>query len=551
MYQRFAAGMYQRRVAQFLSIQYPSETNRGISGGNMSDRRKNLMDIRELLLHIQANASNRQVERDTGIDRRTVKRYRDWAQAQNLLAGPLPPLEGLQGLMAQTMPEPTPPQNVSSVEPYRELVTQLHKENVETAAIHCRLAERGYTGSYSAVHRFVNMIEGAEPDVTVRVERKPGEEAQVDFGFAGLMIDPTTGKQRRAWAFVMTLSWSRHQYVEFVFDQKVETWLRLHRNAFQFFEGVPRRVVVDNLKAAIVKATRDDPEIQQCYRGCAEHYGFLIAPCRPRTPQHKGKVEQGGVHYVKRNFLGGREPTSLTQANQDVLVWCNTTAGQRIHGTTKEQPLARFQQTEKARLRPLPRTPYDMAVWKKVTLYHDCYVTFDRAYYSAPHRLVGQELWVSGGIQQVRIYTLKYKLVATHERAQAPGQRQTHPDHLHPQLVPGLTLDCDVCLAEAASVGQATYQLVQTLLDDPVVDRLPTAGRLLRLRAQFGDERLEAACQRALAGDDPAYRTVKHILLQKLETQPLPAPAILPPATTFARTTDELVGHLAGGEQWN
>jgi len=92
---------------------------------------------------------------------------------------------------------------------------------------------------------------------------------------------------------------------------------------------------------------------------------------------------------------------------------------------------------------------------------------------------------------------------------------------------------------------------VQTLLDDPVVDRLPTAGRLLRLRAQFGDERLEAACQRALAGDDPAYKTVKHILIQKLETEPLPTAATLPPATTFARTADELVGHLAGGELWN
>ena len=459
MYQRFAAGMYHLRVAQFLSIRYPSEANHGILGGNMSDRRKNLMDIRELLLHIQVNASNRQVERDTGIDRRTVKRYRDWAQAQNLLAGPLPPLEELQGLMDQTMPEPAPPQNVSSVEPYRELVTQLLKEKVEIAAIHCRLAERGYTGSYSAVHRFVNTIEAAEPDVTVRVERKPGEEAQVDFGFASLMIDPVTGKQRRAWAFVMTLSWSRHQYVEFVFDQKVETWLRLHRNAFQFFGGAPRRVVVDNLKAAIIKATRDDPEIQQSYRGCAEHYGFLIAPCRPRTPQHKGKVEQGGVHYVKRNFLGGREPTSLTQANQDVLVWCNTTAGQRVHGTTKEQPLARFQQTEKARLRPLPTTPYDVAVWKKVTLYRDCYVTFDQAYYSAPFRLVDQELWVSGGIQQVRIYTLKYKLVATHERAQQPGQRQTHSDHLPPQLVPGFFQNGDPRQSSAERRSMAIQQI--------------------------------------------------------------------------------------------
>ena len=134
--------------------------------------------------------------------------------------------------------------------------------------------------------------------------------------------------------------------------------------AWTFFDGVTTRVVLDNLKAAIIRACWNDPQVQQAYRECAEHYGFLIAPCRPYTPEHKGKVEQGGVHYVKRNFLGGRTATSILQANQDVLVWCETTAGLRIHGTTKEQPLRRFQETEQERLHPLPKTPYDLAIWK-------------------------------------------------------------------------------------------------------------------------------------------------------------------------------------------
>jgi hypothetical protein len=349
----------------------------------------------------------------------------------------------------------------------------------------------------------------------------------------------------------MTLSWSRHQYVEFVFDQKVETWLRLHRNALAFFCGVPERIVVDNLKAAIVKAVWDDPEIQQSYRDCAVHYGFLIAPCRPYTPEHKGKVEQGGVHYVKRNFLGGRKPTTITQANKDVLTWCNTTAGLRIHGTIKEQPLVRFQETEQARLKTLPETPYDMAVWKKVKLNRDCYVQFENAYYSAPHRLIGQQVWVCGGIQFVRIYTLKHELLATHDRAQHPGERKTHLDHLPPELVSGLTRNRDDCLASAKEVGPITLQVVQNLLDDPVVDRLHTAGRLLNLRHKFGDERLEAACQRALHFDDPAYKTVKRILTQGLEDQPLPDVITAPEATTFVRSAEELVGDLVGGESWN
>ncbi len=509
------------------------------------------MDIRELLIHIRAGSSNRQIERDTGIDRRTVARYRGWAETHGLLAGPLPPLGDLLALRDLTMPMHLPPQNVSTVEPYRDLVTRLVKENVEIAAIWERLKEQGYSGSYSAVRRMVRGIEPHVPAATVRVERKPGEEAQVDFGFAGQLIDPCTAELRRAWAFVMTLAWSRHQYVEFVFDQKTETWLRLHRNAFAWFGGVPARVVIDNLKAAIVKAVWDDPEVQQSYRECAEHYGFLIAPCRPRTPEHKGKVEQGGVHYVKRNFLGGRQPTLITQANRDVLVWCETTAGLRLHGTTKEQPLVRFQEVERAHLQPLPEAPYDMAVWKKVTVRRDCYVEFDKAYYSVPYRLITQGVWVCGGIQQVRIYTLAHQLVATHARAQRPGERLTHPEHLPPEKVPGLTLNREECLATAAQVGAATLRVVQTLLDDPVIDRLPSAGRLLRLRHTFGGERLEAACQRALYFGDPAYKTVKRILTQGLEHEALPTPVPLPEATVFVRSAEELVGDLVGGESWN
>jgi transposase len=513
------------------------------------------MDVRKLLLHMRAGSSDRQVAQDMRIDRRTVRRYREWAEGQGLLEGELPSLSKLRVLLDQTMPTHCPPQNASSVEPYRDLVTQLVKENVEIAAIKCRLEERGFTGSYSAVRRFVRKIKPLTPKATVRVEREPGEEGQVDFGYAGKMLDPTTGKLRKTWAFVLQLSWSRHQYVEFVFDQKIETWLRLHRNAFEWFGGVPRRVVIDNLKAAVVKAVRDDPELQQSYWECAEHYGFLILPCRPRTPEHKGKVEQGGVHYVKRNFLGGREPTTITQANQDVLVWCNTTAGLRIHGTIKEKPLERFQASEQASLQPLPETPYDMAVWKKAKVHRDCYIEFDKAYYSVPYRLIGQEVWACGGIQQVRIYTAKYELVASHERAQRPGERLTHLDHLPPEKVPGLTLNRDDCLATATEIGPATLLVVQTLLDDPVIDRLPTVGRLLRLRHKFDDERLEAACKRALHYEDPAYKTVKRILVQGKEDEPLSSPVSPPEATAFARSIEELVGDLikdpTGGASWN
>lgn len=518
----------------------------------MAGTRKKIVDIYALLQHLRAGASNRGIKRDLGIDRRTAQKYREWAEEYGLLSGTLPPIEELYQLLEETMPSKQPPQSQSTVEPFRKLVIKLRAQDVEVSAIKARLEERGFRGSYMAVWRFVQQLEPAEPDVTVRVETTPGEEAQVDFGYAGRMIDPATGEIRKTWAFVMTLSWSRHQYVEFVFNQKIPTWLRLHRNAFAFLGGVPRRVVIDNLKAGISQACWDDPEVQVTYRECAAHYGFLIAPCKPKTPQHKGKVEKGGVHYVKRNFLGGRDMTTITQANQDAKVWCLTTAGQRTHGTTRKQPLVQFETVEKATLQPLPETPYDLAVWKQAKLHRDCYVVFDNAYYSAPFRLVGQTLRIRGGGQEVRLYTSDYQLVATHERAAEPGQRITNPAHLPPDKLPGLVLDRAVCQEVAADIGLATTALVGRLLADPVVDRLSMVRRLLRLREQVGDERLEAACDRALRFDEVSYKTVKRILAQGLESEGnVPAVPEVPPAQRFVRGAQELLGHLWRGSSWN
>jgi transposase len=502
-----------------------------------------------MLRCLQKGQSERAIAKAMKVNRKTVGRYCAWAKEQGLLEDPLPSLGDLQRLLDETMPGSLPPQNTSTVEAYRELVVKLRKQKVEIAAIYERLKEREYTGSYSSVYRFVRNLEPKKPEVTVRVETPPGQEAQVDFGFAGKMIDPETDKLRKTWVFVMTLSWSRHQYVEFVFDQKVETWLRLHRNGFAFFGGVPERVVPDNLKAAIVRACWDEPEAQQSYRECAEHYDFLIAPCRPRTPRHKGKVEQGGVHYVKRNFLGGREPTTITKANQDVLKWVNTTAGQRIHGTTKERPLDRFE-TEKETLRSLPGIPYDMAVWKQVKVGRDCYVNFEQAYYSVPFRLVEQLVWVRGGTDEVQVYTTDYKLKAIHSRAQQPGQRSTHLDHLPPYKVPGLTITRETCRQQAAKIGPSTQEVVDRLLEHRPEDRLRTAGRLLQLGERFDPGRLEAACARALRFDDPTYVTIKRILKQGLDREHSPIFETSPPAQAFVRTPAELVGHLTGGATW-
>jgi transposase len=517
----------------------------------MAYRRIATMDIRELVRLVRAGESDRQIARLLGHNRRTVIRYRHWAAEQGLLDGDLPSPAALQRLVTETLPPPLPPHQTSSVAPYATEIQTMRSQGMEIAAIRSRLEERhGHPISYSAVWRFVQRLEPKTPDPVVRVEVPPGSEAQVDFGYAGRTLDPMSGQPRKTWVFVMLLSWSRHLYAELVFDQRIETWLLCHAHAFAAFSGVPARIVPDNLKAAVIRASfGGDPLIQQAYRECAEHYGFRIDPTPPRAPHHKGKVEQGGVHYVKRNFLAGREPVPIDDLNRALQRWCVHTAGQRIHGTTKQRPLARFQQVEQAALVPLPRRPYEPATWKQVRVYRDCYVVFEGAYYSVPYRLVGQLLWVRGGARTVEVYTADHELIVTHDRARTPGERQTHLDHLPPHKAPGVALSRESCRLQAAAIGPATTALVQHLLEHRPEDRLRSAGRLLHLAATYSPERLEQACTRAQHFGETDFPAVKRILAAGLEDAPLsaePVAEVAPPAT-FVRHASEFVASLLGG----
>jgi len=509
----------------------------------MSARRTVVLDIREIIRQLQAGQSARQIAKNMQLSRVTVGKYRTWAVAHDLLNHTLPTAEALADLLAQDPLHPLAAPAVSSVEPYRGVVIDLRQRGLEMMAVFQRLRdEHAYPGTYSSVRRFVQALEPASPDATIRIERQPGEEVQVDFGYAGLMFD-AAGQVRRAWAFVMTLAYSRHQYVEFVFDQSVETWLVCHQHAFEYFGGVPRKVVLDNLKAGIVQACFDAPQVQRAYRDCAEHYRFLIAPCRVREPQEKGKVESG-VHYVARNFLAGRESAALSANNVKVRAWIEQIAGVRDHGTTHWQPLVQFKAIEQATLSALPATPFEVATWKHAKLHRDCYVQFDKAYYSAPVRYIGQALWVRGDAQTVRIFA-DYTLLATFPRATGPGQRQTNLDHLPVAKADALTLTPARCQAEAAQIGVATQQVVQQLLDERPLDRLRTARKVLRLTETYTPARLEQACARALRFETATYRSIKQILLKGLEAEDASAarlPDSAPPL--FARSTQEL---LAGG----
>jgi len=517
------------------------------------------MDIHELLRLLRAGATERSIRQLLGYNRRTIRRYQGWAKAQGLLTGPLPDAATLQQRLTATLPPSPPPQQTSSVAVFRDEIAALRTQGVEVAAIRARLAERhGEPVSYSAVWRLVQQLEPRTPETFVRVEVPPGSEAQVDFGDAGLFLDPATGTFRKAWVFVLVLSHSRHLYAELVWDQRVETWLLCHVHAFAAFGGVPARIVLDNLNAGIVQASVHDPVVQRAYRECAEHDGFLIDPNPPRMPHLKGKVESG-VHYVKRNFLAGREREALDTGNTALRTWTRDVAGQRLHGTTKQQPLTTFRTVEQAALAPLPTRAYDLAVWQQATLHRDCHVVFAGSYYSAPCRLVGQRLWLRAGARTVQLYDATYQLVATHDRATHPGERKTILAHLPPAKVTGLTLRRETCQAQADAIGPATAAIVRTLLASRPLDRLRTAGRIVQLAERYGAARVERACARAEYFGDTDYRVIQRILAEGRETEPLPSPTAAPPAGvaaaaptmnrsfTFVRQASDFVASLFGG----
>jgi transposase len=327
----------------------------------------------------------------------TERVYRSALMAAGLWDGPVEPLPALDALRraveAQYPAKGAPQQQRSSVESYRALIEPLALKGVGPRAIHDRLRQEHaeFSGSISAVKPICLAIKrerGVQAhEVAIPLQTEPGQEAQVDFGSVGHLYDPAEGRLRKAYVFVMVLSYSRHLFARICFDQKVETWLRLHIEAFEHFQGAAAIVVPDNLKAAVIRAafTPSEPTtLNRSYRELARHYKFKIAPTPPRSPEKKGKVESG-VKYVKNNFFAARpDERDADVLGRELERWTFDVAGQRIHGTTHCRPLEVFEQDERAVLLTLPARRPEIVVWHQAKLHRDCHVVFRAAMYSAP-----------------------------------------------------------------------------------------------------------------------------------------------------------------------
>jgi len=408
------------------------------------------------------------------------------------------------------------PQQTSKVDPYAELIERWVQEGIQAKVIHQHLqSQHGFEGAYNSVQRFVKKIKVRTPDLTVPLHFQPGEAAQVDFGYGPILYDERTGREEKTWFFIMMLCWSRHQYVELVTHQDIETWLNCHQNAFNWFGGVVNKVIIDNPKCAITKACYYEPEVQRSYEELAQSYEFIISACPPRDPQKKGRVESG-VKYVKRNFLPLRTFKSLQDANQQLKRWILQTAGNRHHGSTYRKPLSQFSEIEQQQLKPLPKNPPEIASWYRVKPYRNCHVRHQKNFYSVPHALYGKALWLKLTPTTVTVYD-QHQLIAMHPRLFGVGGYSTKHEHLPNRARFYFTRNEDWCLVESKAIGTHTEQVVKKLLADPTRDLLRAAQGVLALKKTYGAKRLEQACQRAIYFNAVTQQTIKKILSTGLD----------------------------------
>ena len=249
--------------------------------------------------------------------------------------------------------------SASACQPFRQIILDKLEQGLSRKRIWQDLVtEHGFTARYHSVKRFVRKLNRATPLPFRRIEVEPGAEAQVDFGKGAPTYSPTGGR-RRTHVFRIVLSFSRKGYSEAVFSQTTDEFLACLENAFWSFGGVPRTIVIDNLKAAVARADWFDPELHPKIRSFCQHYGCSILPTKPYTPRHKGKVESG-VNFVQSNGLKGHSFTSLPKENQHIWHWELTVADTRIHGTTRKQVGKLFTEVEKPALLPLPASRSSM-----------------------------------------------------------------------------------------------------------------------------------------------------------------------------------------------
>jgi len=479
--------------------------------------------IHEVLrLHRDCGLSARKIAQSAGIGRTTVGEYLQRFAASGL-SWPLPETLNDSELEQRLFPPPPAvPADQRPVPEWHQVQRELRRPGVTMQLLwqEYKLAyPHGFAYSWFCEH--YREWRGTL-DLSMRQEHRAGEKLFVDYaGQTVGIVDRTTGESRPAQIFVAVLGASNYTYAEATWSQQLPDWIGSHVRAFQFLGGVSAVIVPDNLKSGVHKAHRYEPDLNPTYVEMARHYGTSVMPARKRKPKDKAKVE-GGVLLVERWILAAlrnRTFFSLRELNQAIgqlLDKLNHRAFKKLPGNRLEQ----FEAIDKPALRPLPAEPYTFAQWKKVRVHIDYHVEVEGHYYSVPYTLVKRQLEVRYSDTTVECFHQGQR-VASHVRSHFKGRHTTVPEHMpkahreYAQWTPERLINW------AQKTGPATASLIETILQrrkHPQQAFRSCLG-ILRLGKSYGDERLEAACQRALLIGSYSYKSIDSILRKGLDRQ--------------------------------
>ena len=461
-----------------------------------------MAEVQAILALARTGWSNRHIARQLGVDRETVGRHLRLSSQGDSKPASAPP--GSTG---------APLGSVSAASPWREVILQRLEAGLTARRIYQDLyCDHGYAGSYYSVRRLIKKLSAVSPAPFRRMECEPGAEAQVDFG-RGAPIVAADGRRKSTWVFRIVLSHSRKGYAEAVYRQTTDDFLRSLENAFAHFGGVPRTLVIDNLRAAVSRADWFDPELCPKVRSFAEHYGIAILPTKPYTPRHKGKIERG-IGYVKGNALKGRTFASLADQNEHLLNWETTVADTRIHGTTRRQVKEVFEQMEKPALLPLPVSRFDLFQEALRSVHRDGHVEIKGAYYSVPPEFLGQRLWARWDGRTVRLLDQKMCPVAIHVQ-RPPGTFSTQAVHILPEKISGIERGTSWMLRRVEYIGPHATQWAQSMLQNRGIEGVRVLLGLLSLTNKHSRRSVEEACRIAQGHGAYHLRSLRQLIEQQ------------------------------------
>jgi transposase len=483
--------------------------------------------IREILrLAWSCNQSRQAIATSCGVGKTTVTDTLSRAHAANL-SWPLPLSMDDEGLEALLYPAISgAPRHKHSQPDWNALNTEFitHK-NLTLMLLWQEYKEQNPSGyQYS---QFCELFRKWKKklDLSMRQEHRAGEKLFVDYcGQTIPIVDTSTGEIRDAQVFVAVMGASNYTYAEVTWTQSLADWTGSHVRAFTFLGCLPKCVVPDNLRSAVTKTCRYEPEINLTYAELADHYGVAIIPARVRKPKDKAKAEVG-VQIVQRFILAGlRKRTffNLAEANAAIrerLLLLNNRSFKKLSGTRQ----SRFEELDRPAMSALPDSHYQYALFKKARLNINYHIELEGHFYSAPHRLVREQLDVRYTEATVECF-YKGSRVASHLRSFVQGGYTTTPEHMPKAHREYAEWTPQRLISWAATAGKATASVVETILSRKIYPEhaFNSCLGVISLGRRFGNERLEAACERALAIKGVRYKSIKSILENKLDQKPLP-----------------------------